>query len=122
MEIKHISVFSAGKVMGIICAAIGLIMGVLFLLFGSMLGGLAAASGGEGGGIMAIGGVMGVIALPILYGIFGFIGGVIQAFVYNLAAAWGGGIPIPTQEHPAARRGPHPGSRRATIAAWPMPP
>lgn len=97
MEIKHISVLSAGKVMGIICAAIGLIAGVLFLLFGSMLGGLAAASGGEGGGIMAIGGVMGVILLPILYGIFGFIGGVIQAFVYNLAAGWVGGIRIQTQ-------------------------
>ena len=97
MEIKHISVLSAGKVMGIICAAIGLIAGVLFLLFGSMLGGLAAASGGDGGGIMAIGGVMGVILLPILYGIFGFIGGVIQAFVYNLAAGWVGGIRIQTQ-------------------------
>ena len=97
MEIKHISVLSAGKVMGIICAAIGLIAGVLILLFGSMLGGLAAASGGEGGGIMAIGGVKGVILLPILYGIFGFIGGVIQAFVYNLAAGWVGGIRIQTQ-------------------------
>ena len=62
-----------------------------------MLGGLAAASGGEGGGIMAIGGVMGVILLPILNGIFGFIGGVIQAFVYNLAAGWVGGIRIQTQ-------------------------
>ncbi|TAK39514.1 MAG: hypothetical protein EPO30_03175 [Lysobacteraceae bacterium] len=97
MEIKHISVMSAGKVMGIICAAIGLIMGILFLLFGSMAAGLVAASGSDGGGLMAMGGVMGVIVLPIVYGIFGFIGGVIQAFVYNLAAGWVGGIRIQTQ-------------------------
>jgi len=97
MVIKRIDVFSAGKVMGIIAAAIGLIAGVLLLLFGSMVGSLAAASGADGGGFMAIGGVMGVIILPIMYGIFGFIGGVIQAFVYNLAAGWVGGIRIETE-------------------------
>src|SRR3546814_2763692 len=86
MVIKRIDVFSAGKIMGIIAAAIGLIAGILFLLFGSVLGSLVAASGQGGGGIMAFGGIMGVIVLPIMYGIFGFIGGVIQAFVYNLAA------------------------------------
>jgi hypothetical protein len=97
MEIKHISVMSAGKVMGIICAAMGLIIGLLFLATGSMLGSLGEAAGGDAGGLMAVGGVMGVIVLPILYGIVGFIGGVIQAFVYNLAAGWVGGIRIQTQ-------------------------
>ncbi len=97
MEIKHISVMSAGKVMGIICAAMGLIIGLLFLATGSMLGSLGEAAGGDAGGLMAVGGVMGVIVLPILYGIVGFIGGAIQAFVYNLAAGWVGGIRIQTQ-------------------------
>ena len=97
MIIKRIDVFSAGKIMGIIAAAIGLLAGILLLLFGGLLGSLAAASGADGGGVMAIGGVMGVIVLPIMYGVFGFIGGVIQAFVYNLAAGWVGGIRIETE-------------------------
>jgi len=97
MIIKRIDVFSAGKIMGIIAAAIGLLAGIMLLLFGSLLGSLAAAGGADGGGFMAFGGIMGVIVLPIMYGIFGFIGGVIQAFVYNLAAGWVGGIRIETE-------------------------
>ena len=40
---------------------------------------------------------MGLIIMPILYGTFGFIGGVIQAFLYNLAAGFVGGIRIDTE-------------------------
>jgi len=97
MIIKRIDVLSAGKISGIIAAAIGLIAGLLFLLFGSMIAGLAGQQQ-DGGGLIAMGGgIVGVIALPIIYGIFGFIGGVIQAFIYNLAAGFVGGIRIETE-------------------------
>src|SRR3546814_15358197 len=87
MIIKRIDVLSAGKISGIIAAAIGLIAGLVFLVFGSMIAGLAGQQ--EGSGLIAMGGgIIGVVALPIMYGIFGFIGGVIQAFIYNLAAGF----------------------------------
>src|SRR3546814_16949257 len=41
MIIKRIDVLSAGKISGIIAAAIGLIAGLVFLVFGSMIAGLA---------------------------------------------------------------------------------
>lgn len=93
MVIKHIDVLSAGKIYAIIAAAVGLIAGVVFFLFGSLLG---SAMGGHGGSAF-FGGIAGVIVLPIVYGIFGFIGGIIQAFVYNLAAGWVGGLRIETE-------------------------
>ncbi|WP_417472784.1 hypothetical protein [Luteimonas mephitis] len=96
MIIKRIDVLSAGKIAGIIAAAIGLIAGLLFLLFGGLLSGLAGQ--GQGGGMLAMGGgLLGVIVLPILYGVFGFIGGVVQAFIYNIAAGFVGGIRIETE-------------------------
>lgn len=97
MIIKRIDVLSAAKLAGIIAAAFGLLAGVIFFLFGSMFGALLGAAGGHGGGTAMFGGFMGIILLPILYGIFGFIGGLIQAFVYNLAAGFVGGIRVETE-------------------------
>lgn len=95
MIIKKIDILSAGKITAVIAAAIGLIAGLIMLLFGSFF----AALGGEanGGGFMALGGALSVVILPIMYGIFGFIGGVLQAFVYNIAAGFMGGIRIETE-------------------------
>ena len=97
MVIKRIDVLSAAKITGIIAAAFGLLAGVIFFLFGSMFGALLGASGGQGGGAAMFGGVMGIVLLPSLYGVFGFIGGLIQAFIYNLAAGFVGGIRIETE-------------------------
>ena len=41
--------------------------------------------------------MVGAIALPIFYGICGFVGGVIQALIYNIAAGVIGGIRIETE-------------------------
>jgi len=43
---------------------------------------------------MMYGGAAAIIILPIMYGIFGFIGGAIGAWIYNLVAGWIGGIEI----------------------------
>lgn len=95
MVIKHIDVFSAGKMMGIIMAAFGLFAGLIFFAFGSIFGAaLGSALGQDGGGMAMVGGFMGIIIMPILYGIFGFIAGVIQSFIYNIAAGFVGGIRI----------------------------
>lgn len=91
MVIKHIDVLSVAKITGIIAAAFGLFFGVIFFLFSSLFG---AILGNHGGGTAMFGGIAGIFLLPILYGIFGFIGGLIQAFVYNLASGFVGGVRI----------------------------
>ncbi|MCA0394148.1 MAG: hypothetical protein LCH70_08555 [Proteobacteria bacterium] len=97
MIIKKLDILSVGKITGIIAAAFGLIAGLLLLVFGSMIAGLAGSQGDAGPLAALGGGVVGVIALPILYGICGFVGGVIQALIYNLAAGVIGGIRIETE-------------------------
>ncbi|HRO28218.1 MAG TPA: hypothetical protein PK743_06485 [Luteimonas sp.] len=97
MIIKKLDVLSVGKITGVIAAAFGLLAGLILLVFGGMLAGLAGSSG-EGNPLLAVGGgIFGVIALPIIYGFFGFIGGLIQALIYNLAAGVIGGIRIETE-------------------------
>ena len=98
MIIKRIDVISAGKMMGIIMAAVGLLAGLMFFVFGSMFSAaLGSALGQQGGGMAMYGGFMGLIVMPIFYGVFGFIGGVFQAFIYNIAAGFVGGIRVETE-------------------------
>ncbi|PNS09538.1 hypothetical protein [Solilutibacter silvestris] len=96
MIIKRIDPLSVGKVSGIIYAVFGLIAAVIMLLFSSMFASMLAAQGGSpmpfGGG-----GIIGIILLPIVYGIIGFVGGIVSAFIYNIAAGWVGGIRIDTE-------------------------
>ena len=92
MVIKRIGVLKAGIFQGCLLALFGLLIGVCFLLFGSLLGNLFPNGGlGMAG---AIGGIAAVIFIPIFYGVFGFIAGIIGAALYNLVAKIVGGIEI----------------------------
>jgi len=101
MIIKRIDVVSAGKIAGCIAAGFGLIVGVIFFLVYSVLGVAASGLGsdhGSGIGAMMGGfGVLSIVAFPIMYGIFGFLGGLIQALIYNLAARFVGGLRVETE-------------------------
>ena len=92
MIIKRIDPMSVARITGIIAAVFGLIAGILFFVFGSWFG-----EHGGGLGMAMAGGFMGVILLPLMYGAFGFIGGLIHGFVYNIAASLVGGIRIETE-------------------------
>ena len=98
MIIRRIDVLSAAKMCGIIGLAIGLIAGILLFLMSS-LGGMASALAKQDSGMgwMVGMGALALVILPIMYGVFGFIGGAIQAFVYNIAARFVGGIRIETE-------------------------
>ena len=99
MVIRRVGVLSAAKLMGLLYAAIGLIVGLLFALF-SVLGGgamMAAGAGEEaamGGGAMMGMGIGFAIVAPIFYGLLGFVGGALSAWLYNIAAGFAGGIEI----------------------------
>ena len=97
MTITRVGPLSCAKVAGLLYVVIGLIAGGLFSLVATA-GGLAAAAGSDGnsafGGFAALFGIGAVIILPICYGIFGFIGTLIMAWLFNVAAGVVGGIEV----------------------------
>jgi hypothetical protein len=93
--LKRIDPFSVAKVAGIMYGLLGLLIGAIFALvslFGAALGSAFDESGQAWiGGLFGVGAV---IFLPILYGIFGFIGGLIISALYNVAAGMAGGVQV----------------------------
>jgi len=94
MVLKSVGVLSAEKIMGVLGAFGGLIGGAFMALI-SLLGGVVQQGGHGNAAIPALFvGVGAIVFLPILYGIFGFIGGMIYALLYNLAAGVIGGLEL----------------------------
>jgi hypothetical protein len=99
MTINRVGPVSCAKIAGVIYAALGLLIGALFSLF-ALLG--MAFSGTHRGPAQnavspLIGAVVGfgaIVAFPILYGVMGFVGALLGAWLYNLIASWVGGIEI----------------------------
>jgi len=86
-ELKKLGVLSVAKISAVSTAIFGLIAGIFIALLGTAIGALAGSAGvGAGMGVFAI------IALPIIYGVLGFISGAVGAFLYNIIAGWIGGV------------------------------
>lgn len=88
VELKRIGVLSVGVILGIMYAIFGLIAG-LFISFFAIV---AASVFPDAGFVGIFFGVGAVIALPIFYGILGFISGIIMAAMYNFVAKLTGGV------------------------------
>jgi hypothetical protein len=86
--IKRIDPISYAKVQGVLCALLGLIFGIGIALIGMVGGSLG------GGGMLRGLGLLAIIVVPILYGLFGFIATIIAALLFNMAAGWVGGIKL----------------------------
>jgi len=80
-QVTHIGVMQCGKVFAGIYLVLAIPL-VLFMLLGSSFGGAESAGLGIGG----------AIGMAILYPIFGFISGVIGAWLYNIVAKRIGGF------------------------------
>ncbi|MFT3806786.1 hypothetical protein [Arenimonas sp.] len=99
MIVKRVGALSLGKLMGLMYGGIGLLVGAIFGLV-SMVGGMAGlaaqegAEGAAGAGFMAGLGLAAVVIFPIMYGLMGFIGGLLSAVFYNLAARFVGGVEL----------------------------
>jgi|ERR1051326_187068 ABC-type antimicrobial peptide transport system permease subunit len=100
MAIKRVGVLSLAKIQGLLMLVIGLIIGVvyglIFILFGAALTSLMPKDESQAlsaGGTVLIGVIM-MIAIPITYGLLGFIGGAIGGLIYNALARVVGGIKI----------------------------
>jgi hypothetical protein len=101
MTVKRVGIGSAAKLSGAIYASVGLIFGVIFALVSLVGAGIASqfASGNDGTPpfVGAIFGVGAIVALPLLYGLFGVISGAIGAGLYNLFAGLVGGLEVELQ-------------------------
>ncbi|MGD2113913.1 MAG: hypothetical protein PVG07_02600 [Acidobacteriota bacterium] len=97
MVVRRLGVLSLGKVMGVLYALMGLIFGLIFSLV-SLMGATFGAAFSDTGGADALFGVLfgigAVIALPIFYGVMGFIFGLLTAALYNLTASIIGGLEL----------------------------
>jgi len=98
MVITKVNALSVAKVAGVLYAGMGLLFGALFSLIGMAgVGNLLAGSEGAGFASMLFG-VGAIIALPIFYGVLGFIVSFIAALLFNVASGLTGGIEIETRE------------------------
>lgn len=85
MTLQRIDVYSAAKIEALLLGVAGLIAGV-FMALASLF-------------LQKIGfGIAGIIILPIMYAILGFVGGAIGAWIYNMCAEWIGGIKLEFKE------------------------
>ncbi len=86
-RIRRLGVGQMAKVMGALYFLIGILFAAIMGLFGSMM-----PNAGEGS--TALFGGMALIALPILYGLFGVVAGALMAWLYNVVAGFTGGLEL----------------------------
>ena len=91
MIIKSFNPVSVGKVLGLTYACLGLLIGGCVTLFALAVRG---GPGGRGGAEAAVLGVGAVVFIPVIYGLAGFVGGLISALIYNVIAGMAGGIEV----------------------------
>ena len=85
-QIRKFGVGQTAKVVGVLYALIGLLFIPFFLIMSSV----APKETGFGFGAGF------ALAVPIMYGVFGFIGTAIACALYNMVAKWVGGIEVET--------------------------
>ena len=78
--IKVIGVLSVAKIAGAIAALVGLVFGIPFAVVTYFTGSTWQ--------------VVAAVALPLLYGAVGFVGGALYAWLYNVVSGWVGGIEV----------------------------
>src|SRR2546425_13186579 len=90
MTVRRVGVLSLAKMQGLLMFVMGLIIGVIygliFMLFGAAMSSLAPRGEGQAmGGVSSIViGLILMIAIPVFYGIIGFIAGAIGGFLYHI--------------------------------------
>jgi hypothetical protein len=95
--VRRVGVLSVAKLQAVLYLIIGFLVGGMFALF-SLFGAAAGSMWGNGNNagplVSALFGVGAIVFFPILYGVLGFIGGLILGALYNLVAGMTGGVEI----------------------------
>lgn len=100
-KLKKIAVFSFAKFQAVLFALVGMVCGILYFFGGLIMDALVTmgmlssesmtTSGLSLGTLLAFGALIGI---PIMFGIAGFLTGILEAVLYNLIAKWFGGLKI----------------------------
>jgi hypothetical protein len=99
MKIRSVGPLSVGKIFGAIYASLGLVIGLVFAFVSLVGAAIAANQQGAAAGLPPVAlGIAAIFFAPLFYGLMGFIGGVITAALYNVAARFMGGIEIDVGE------------------------
>ena len=88
MILRRIGVLSFAKLYGAMCVFLGLIFGLIYGTVTIISGMVASQQPALG----IVGGLLMMVLIPVLYGIFGFASGAISAYLYNLVAGRVGGL------------------------------
>jgi hypothetical protein len=94
-RIKRINPFQAGKVSAIVSVVLILIIFLPFMLFFSLAG---LGSNSPVSGMFLGGGLFAIILIPLVYGFFGFIIGILYAVIYNFTYKYHGGLELEYDE------------------------
>lgn len=95
MIVKRIGAMSLARITGIIYAGLGLVIGAVFAMFSVFGGAVGVLAGYDVGPFLGIFlGAGAIVTFPIMYGFFGFAGGLLVAFLYNLVAERMGGLQL----------------------------
>lgn len=96
MRIKRIRIRSAAKVVGFLFLIVGLIFGEITVLLSSRLQINLPQLSNEIMGLpsQAALGLAGLVIIPLIYGLIGWLLGALIAIIYNLSAGWLGGLEI----------------------------
>jgi hypothetical protein len=100
--IRSFGVLSFGKFLGILYAMLGAVFGVIYggiMMIVGMVGGSADAENAGAFRAFGVGGGLAMIIIaPILYGLLGFIFGLIGTLLANLALKFSGGLELEVDE------------------------
>lgn len=103
-RLRHIAVVQFALVAAVLYALIGVLIGLVWWLVLSpiMIAGVKN-TGVSAPGVAALTGIgfFAILVFPIMYGIIGFIAGLLYAALYNLAARWTGGFELTLEQLPA---------------------
>ena len=89
MVIRRVGPLSCAKVAGVLYLILGLFFGACISLFA-----MAGFAGGSDNPMPFFLGGAAIVALPIFYGVLGFIGTLVMAALFNLVAGITGGIEV----------------------------
>lgn len=89
MVVHRVGPLSCAKIVGLLYAILGLVMGAIISLLSVTLGFVPGREPGN-----PIFGLASVVVFPIAYGIAGFLGGLVVAWLYNGLAGLVGGLEV----------------------------
>jgi len=86
-KINKLGVFSFAKFQAVLLALLGLLAGIIYS-FGGLIYDLLTI-GLNWGTALAF---LALIGMPVIFAIFGFVAGIVEAILYNIFVDWFGGI------------------------------